>query len=126
MKKPTTILTPPETLSHFCEDSYSSFQNQKNQSLSQQPRQTHSPVHGIHFQNPLPVRQNFRPFSAPHLDPELLHGVRREQRPDGGLDGPLQAAHHDGVPLVEDPVHQHHVDGRTQPLDHLHLQDRAL
>lgn len=60
------------------------------------------------------------------LDAHLLHGLGREQRADGGHDGPVEAAHHDGVALAQPAVDQHHVDGGAQPLDLLHLQHRAL
>ncbi len=55
-----------------------------------------------------------------------LHGMRREQRPDGRHDGPAEAAHDDDVALAQDAVDEDDVHGGAQPLDHLHLEHRAL
>lgn len=52
--------------------------------------------------------------------------MRREQRAYGGDYGAPQPAHHNGVPLLQLPVHQHHVDGGAQALNLLHLQHGAL
>lgn len=60
------------------------------------------------------------------LDADLLHWVRCEQGADGGDDGALQPAHHDGVALVDDAVDEDDVDGGAQPLHDLDLKHGTL
>mmetsp|Transcript_20947 Transcript_20947/g.63065 ORF Transcript_20947/g.63065 Transcript_20947/m.63065 type:complete len:437 (-) Transcript_20947:2176-3486(-) len=60
------------------------------------------------------------------LHPQFLHGVGGEQGSDVGDDGGSQAAHHDLSALPHGPIHQHHVHGGAQPLNHLHLQHGGL
>mmetsp|Transcript_20966 Transcript_20966/g.54945 ORF Transcript_20966/g.54945 Transcript_20966/m.54945 type:complete len:343 (+) Transcript_20966:354-1382(+) len=60
------------------------------------------------------------------LDPHLLHRLRREEGADGSHNGPIHSSEHYLVALAERAVDQDYIDSGAQPLDGLHLDDRAL
>ena len=61
-----------------------------------------------------------------HLDPKLLHRLRRQQRSNLSDDGAVETAKDDLVALVQVTVHEHDVDGGTETLDDLDFEDSAL
>lgn len=67
-----------------------------------------------------------RERASTHLDAELLHGLRREERADLGDDGAVEAAQDDLVALVQVAVDEDDVDGGAETLDDLDLEDSAL
>ena len=55
-----------------------------------------------------------------------MHLGWREQRLDGRDDGALRPSQHHGLTLLQGPVDQTDVDGRSEPGDDLDLQDGGL
>mmetsp|Transcript_11053 Transcript_11053/g.27085 ORF Transcript_11053/g.27085 Transcript_11053/m.27085 type:complete len:259 (-) Transcript_11053:1376-2152(-) len=60
------------------------------------------------------------------LDTHLLHRLRGEERPDLRDDGPVEAAHDDGLLLLQATVDDDNVHRCTKPLNGLDLEHSAL
>mmetsp|Transcript_2035 Transcript_2035/g.4148 ORF Transcript_2035/g.4148 Transcript_2035/m.4148 type:complete len:206 (+) Transcript_2035:1199-1816(+) len=60
------------------------------------------------------------------LDAHLSHWLRSHQRANLGHHRALQGRQHQRLSLAQRAVDKHHVHSGAQPLNHLHLQHRAL